>query len=154
AVHTDQKDVDVRSLGRGRAAEDHVGGADPTGQVLVETPAGSAGGEHGGGQQSRHDTQADEAARTGDRGRPLIHKPPLHPRGPSAVVRGRSPPCQTPAVRILVTGGAGFIGSHYVRRALRSEYPAHADVEIVVLDLLTYAGSETNLAEVADSPRY
>jgi dTDP-glucose 4,6-dehydratase len=57
-------------------------------------------------------------------------------------------------MRILVTGGAGFIGSHYVRQALAGAYPGQRDAEILVLDLLTYAGSETNLAEVADSPRY
>jgi dTDP-glucose 4,6-dehydratase len=56
-------------------------------------------------------------------------------------------------VRVLVTGGAGFIGSNFVRRALTGAYPALADAEIVVLDLLTYAGTLTNLAPVLDSPR-
>ncbi len=56
-------------------------------------------------------------------------------------------------MRILVTGGAGFIGSSYVRSAVAGRYPALADAEIVVLDLLTYAGTLTNLAPVLDAPR-
>lgn len=48
-------------------------------------------------------------------------------------------------MRILVCGGAGFIGSAFVRRRLRA-----TDDEIVVLDKLTYAGNEANLAEVRD----
>ncbi|MGW4398562.1 dTDP-glucose 4,6-dehydratase [Amycolatopsis nivea] len=56
-------------------------------------------------------------------------------------------------MRVLVTGGAGFIGSHYVRQVLSGAYPTLSDAEVVVLDKLTYAGSEANLAPVADSPR-
>ena len=56
-------------------------------------------------------------------------------------------------MRVLVTGGAGFIGSHYVRQLVGRAYPAFADAEVVVLDKLTYAGNEANLAPVADSPR-
>jgi len=52
--------------------------------------------------------------------------------------------------RLLVTGGAGFIGSHFVRRVLAR----HPHVEVTVLDKLTYAGNLANLAEVADHPRY
>ncbi|MCP9207546.1 dTDP-glucose 4,6-dehydratase [Streptomyces cucumeris] len=56
-------------------------------------------------------------------------------------------------MRIVVTGGAGFIGSHFVRRTLAGAYPATADAQVVVVDKLTYAGNEANLAAVADSPR-
>jgi dTDP-glucose 4,6-dehydratase len=53
-------------------------------------------------------------------------------------------------LRLLVTGGAGFIGSNLVRFLLR-ERP---DVEIVNLDLLTYAGDMANLGEVREDPRH
>ncbi|OZM75097.1 dTDP-glucose 4,6-dehydratase [Amycolatopsis antarctica] len=56
-------------------------------------------------------------------------------------------------MRVLVTGGAGFIGSHYVRQALAGAYPSVADAELVVLDKLTYAASEANLARVEGDPR-
>ncbi len=52
--------------------------------------------------------------------------------------------------RLLVTGGAGFIGSNFVRYIL-SRYP---DYQVVVLDKLTYAGNLANLADVADNPNY
>jgi dTDP-glucose 4,6-dehydratase len=57
-------------------------------------------------------------------------------------------------MRVLVTGGAGFIGSRYVRQALSGAYPTLADAEILVLDKLTYAGNPANLAPVADHPRF
>ena len=56
-------------------------------------------------------------------------------------------------MRVLVTGGAGFIGSHYVRKALGGAYASLSDAEIVVFDKLTYAGNEANLAPVKDDPR-
>ncbi len=57
-------------------------------------------------------------------------------------------------MRVLVTGGAGFIGSHYVRQVLTGAYPAFAEATVTVLDKLTYAGNERNLAPVADHPRF
>ena len=51
--------------------------------------------------------------------------------------------------RILVTGGAGFIGSNYVRHVL-----AHSDDEVTVYDALTYAGNLSTLRDVDDDPRY
>ena len=53
-------------------------------------------------------------------------------------------------VNVLVTGGAGFIGSNFVRYALAR----HADWHITTLDKLTYAGRMENLAGVLDSPRH
>ncbi len=56
--------------------------------------------------------------------------------------------------RVLVTGGAGFIGSHYVRTMLTGGYPGFEDAQVTVLDKLTYAGNLANLAPVADHPGY
>ncbi len=50
-------------------------------------------------------------------------------------------------MRLLVTGGAGFIGSNYVRRRLAN----HPDDHVVVLDALTYAGVRENLAGLDDA---
>jgi dTDP-glucose 4,6-dehydratase len=52
-------------------------------------------------------------------------------------------------VKQLVTGGAGFIGSNYVRYVLRE-----TDDEVVVYDALTYAGNLSTLKDVDDDPRY
>jgi len=53
-------------------------------------------------------------------------------------------------LKVLVTGGAGFIGSNFVRLLLS----ARRDVEIVNLDKLTYAGNPESLADVANDSRY
>jgi dTDP-glucose 4,6-dehydratase len=53
-------------------------------------------------------------------------------------------------VNVLVTGGAGFIGSNFVRHALA----AHQDWRVTTLDKLTYAGRLENLESVKDHPRH
>ena len=52
-------------------------------------------------------------------------------------------------LRVIVTGGAGFIGSALIRYLIRE-----TDVEVMNLDKLTYAGNPASLREVEDSPRY
>ena len=52
-------------------------------------------------------------------------------------------------MRLLVTGGAGFIGANFVRACLTE----HPDDTVTVLDALTYAGSHESLADVADAIR-
>ena len=51
---------------------------------------------------------------------------------------------------ILITGGAGFIGSNFVHHMMRK----YSDIQVVVYDKLTYAGNLDNLLPVADDPRY
>jgi dTDP-glucose 4,6-dehydratase len=57
-------------------------------------------------------------------------------------------------MRILVAGGAGFIGSHYVRTLMGGGYPGFTDARVTVLDKLTYAGNVANLQAVASHPRF
>jgi dTDP-glucose 4,6-dehydratase len=53
-------------------------------------------------------------------------------------------------MKLLVTGGCGFIGSNFIRYMLK-KYPSY---EIINIDALTYAGNKENLHDVEDSPRY
>ena len=53
-------------------------------------------------------------------------------------------------MKLLVTGGSGFIGSNFVRHVLAS----HPDDRVVNIDKLTYAGNPANLADVERDPRY
>ncbi len=53
-------------------------------------------------------------------------------------------------IKILVTGGAGFIGSNFVRHAIAE----HSDWHITTLDKLTYAGRLENLQDLIDHPRH
>src|SRR6266576_5041836 len=68
--------------------------------------------------------------------------------GDSGILARRSPhpkPLEVPRVmRVLVTGGAGFIGSNFVQRTVANR----PDAQVTVLDALTYAGNEVNLEPV------
>ena len=55
-------------------------------------------------------------------------------------------------MRVLVTGGAGFIGSNFVEMALTDQFPNISSV--IVLDKLTYAGKLSNLANVSSHPKF
>ena len=56
-------------------------------------------------------------------------------------------------MRLLVTGGAGFIGSHFVRAVLADRLPGLEGASVTVLDKLAYGGSFANLSPVAESKR-
>jgi dTDP-glucose 4,6-dehydratase len=56
-------------------------------------------------------------------------------------------------MRVLVAGGAGFIGSHYVRTLLAGGYRSFGEARVTVLDSLTYAGNLSSLEPAAGSPR-
>ena len=57
-------------------------------------------------------------------------------------------------MKLLVTGGAGFIGSNFVRMALTDKFSDFNVEQLTVLDLLTYAGDEENLKPIASDKRY
>ncbi|GBR73619.1 NAD dependent epimerase/dehydratase family, partial [Candidatus Termititenax aidoneus] len=52
--------------------------------------------------------------------------------------------------KILITGGAGFIGSCFVRQTLQK----HPDYQVINLDALTYAGNLETLADLEKNPNY
>ncbi|MGA5299205.1 dTDP-glucose 4,6-dehydratase [Nucisporomicrobium flavum] len=56
-------------------------------------------------------------------------------------------------MNLLITGGAGFIGSSFARGVLRDELPGLEGARVTVLDKLTYAGNFANLGPVAESKR-
>lgn len=70
-----------------------------------------------------------------------------------ALPRIRAYPWHDVAVRYLVTGGAGFIGSHYVRSLLQGTLTGDEVDSVTVLDKLTYAGVRANLDPVSEDER-
>lgn len=56
-------------------------------------------------------------------------------------------------MNLLVTGGAGFVGSHFVRAVLADRLPGLEGASVTVLDKITYAGNFANLGPVAESKR-
>lgn len=54
----------------------------------------------------------------------------------------------------MVTGGAGFIGSAFVRNVIADRYADLAGAEVTVYDALTYSGNRANLSSVEESPRF
>src|SRR5262245_30002802 len=81
---------------------------------------------------------ADPPAR--DRDGAVADRPGARDRGADAVTRQR----------VIVTGGAGFIGAHFVRDLLASE-PA---TEVIVLDKMTYAGNAQAIEALSGNPRF
>ncbi|MFC1608876.1 GDP-mannose 4,6-dehydratase, partial [Patescibacteria group bacterium] len=53
-------------------------------------------------------------------------------------------------MKMLVTGGAGFIGANFVRHILEK----YSDYKVINLDVLTYAGNLENLKEIEENPNY
>jgi dTDP-glucose 4,6-dehydratase len=51
---------------------------------------------------------------------------------------------------ILVTGGCGFVGSHFILQQMKK----YSDIRLINLDALTYAGNVDNIKEIAEDPRY
>jgi dTDP-glucose 4,6-dehydratase len=58
------------------------------------------------------------------------------------------------SVKLFVTGGAGFIGSNFVRMVLNDALPGLEGASVTVFDALTYSGTLTNLESVKDHPRF
>ena len=81
--------------------------------------------------------------------RPRPDEPAARRPRPAVAAARRPPHLRTPPCKLFVTGGAGFIGSNYVRCVL-----ANTDDEVTVFDALTYAGNLDNLRDLDDDPRF